>query len=448
MDALMLSRWQFAVTTSYHFLFVPLSIGIGLMVAIMETLYVVRKDDLYLRMAQFWAKFLLISVALGVVTGIVLEFQFGLNWARFSRYIGDIFGPPLAIESWAAFFLESVFIGVWVFGGKKISPKLHAFALWMVTLGAMLSAFWILTANAFMQEPVGYALRNGRIELVDFPAVVFNPQTILEFWHAVYACITTSAFFVIAVSAYHLLKKTTEAEFFRRSMRMAVFLGLVGIMGVVLSGHEMAKHVAFAQPMKLAASEAVWDKTTTGSESVFALIDERGKKNTLDIRIPYLLNFFIYMKPTGTVAGINDLQKEFEAKYGTGNYTPPLNLTYWSFHLMIMSGLLMMFILFWLMLATRKPLVFSPFMLKVLMGSAILPHISNITGWIMTEVGRQPWIVYTLMKTNEGLTENLNPAYALSSFILFVLVYTILIFIAASLTLRIIIAGPLESGNR
>ena len=219
------------------------------MVAIMETLYVVRKDELYFRMTQFLAKFLLISVALGVVTGIVLEFQFGLNWARLSRYVGDVFAPQLAIESWAAFFLESVFIGVWVFGAKRVSPKLHAFALWMVTLGAMLSAFWILTANAFMQEPAGYVLRNGRIELVDFPAVVFNPQTILEFWHTVFACVTTSAFFVIAVTAYHLLKKTADVEFFRRSIRMAVSLGLAGIVGAVLSGHGMAKHVAFAQPL-------------------------------------------------------------------------------------------------------------------------------------------------------------------------------------------------------
>ncbi|MBF0619101.1 MAG: cytochrome ubiquinol oxidase subunit I [Candidatus Omnitrophica bacterium] len=443
MDALMLARWQFAITTSYHFIFVPLSIGIGLLAAIMETLYIVKKDELYLRMARFWGKFLLISVALGVVTGIVLEFQFGLNWARFSRYVGDIFGPPLAIESWAAFFLESVFIGLWFYGWNKISAKLHLMCIWLVTLGAMLSAFWILTANAFMQAPVGYVLRNNRIELVDFPAVALNPQVQLEFWHTVFACIVTSAFFVIAVSAYHLLKKTAEFEFFRRSVLIASILGLAGIIVTMHVGHDMGVHVARTQPMKLAAAEAVWDTRTNGAESAFALIDEKARKNVLDVQIPQVLNYLIYSKAEGVVPGMNDLQKEFEGKFGAGNYIPPVTLTYWAFRAMVFSGIVMLVVLMWVLaISVHKKFDRSPLFFKALIASAVLPHISNICGWIVTEVGRQPWVVYTLMRTSDGVSLSVSAAAALVSLVTFVLIYTILIVIAGSLTLKLIVAGP------
>ncbi|MBF0569997.1 MAG: cytochrome ubiquinol oxidase subunit I [Candidatus Omnitrophica bacterium] len=443
MDPLLLSRWQFAVTTCYHFLFVPLSIGLGLLVAIMETLYLKKKDEQYLRMTKFWGQFFLISVAMGIVTGIVLEFQFGLNWARFSRYVGDIFGPPLAIESWVAFFLESVFIGVWLYGGKKLPLKLHVFSIWMVTLGAALSAFWIISANGFMQKPAGYVIRNGRIELVDFPAVVFNSQAHFMFWHTVSACLVTSAFFVIGVCAYHLLKKTAEQEFFKRSLRLAVVMGLTAMIAVIVLGHFMARSLVDHQPMKLAAAEAIWETRTNGNESLFAIIDEKGKTNRVDITVPWLLNVLVYDRLSGAVRGLNDIQKEYVTQYGPGDYIPPVTLTYWSFRLMIFSGLTMLFLLLVLaVLTARRARPVPSILLKVLLFTVALPHVANLTGWIVSEVGRQPWVVQGLLLTRDGLTQSLDPVIALSSLILFTLIYSVLAFIATSLIIRHIKSGP------
>ncbi len=443
MDPLVISRWQFAITTSYHFLFVPLSIGLGLFVAIMETLYMNKKREVYLRMTKFWGQFFLVSVAMGIVTGIVLEFQFGLNWARFSRYVGDVFGPPLAIESWVAFFLESVFIGVWLYGWKKLPVKLHVFSIWMVTLGAMLSAFWIISANGFMQEPVGYVLRNGRVELVDFPAVIFNPKAHFMFWHTVFACIVTSSFFVIGVCAWHGIRKTVELDFFRRSLRMAVVMGLAAMIAVILLGHFMAKNMAEHQPMKLAAAEAAWETRTDGRLSLFAIIDEASKVNQVDITVPWLLNVLVFDRFTGTIAGMNDIQKEHVLKYGPGDYIPPVTLTYWSFRLMIFSGIAMFFLLVILVVMTfRKQHLLPVWFLWMLLGSMGLPHIANITGWIVTEVGRQPWAVYGLLKTSAGSTLNLDAGTALSSLILYTLIYSLLAFIAGSLIIRQIKKGP------
>lgn len=443
MDPLILSRVQFAVTTCYHFLFVPLSIGVGLLLAIMETLYLRTNDKLYLRMTRYWAKFFLISVAMGVVTGIVLEFQFGLNWARFSRYVGDVFGPPLAIEAWAAFFLESVFIGIWLYGWNKLSPKLHLLCIWMVTLGAMLSAYWIITANGFMQEPSGYAVRNGRIELVDFFAVSFHPRALMLFFHAVFACITTSAFFVIGICALNFIRKTKEVEFFRRSLHLAAILGLVGILGVSGVGHRLGQRVAQKQPMKLAAMEAIWETQTDGSESLFAIIDEKGRRNTLDIKAPWVLNLLVFDKITGTIRGMKDLQKDFEAEFGPGKYIPPVTLTYWSFRIMVGSGMLMLFLLIYLVFCTtRRKFDFHPLFLWALVLAMVLPHAASLTGWIVTEVGRQPWVVQGLLLTRDGLTRNLDGSTALASLILFTLVYTVLSFIAVSLAVRFVKKGP------
>jgi cytochrome d ubiquinol oxidase subunit I len=427
----------------YHFLFVPMSIGLGLLVAIMETLYLIKKNDVYMRMTQFWGNFFLISVGMGVVTGIVLEFQFGLNWARFSRYVGDIFGPPLAIESWAAFFLESVFIGVWLYGWKKIPLKLHVFSIWMVTLGAMISAFWIIVANGFMQEPVGYVIRNGRVELVDFVAEILNPQAQFMFWHATLACIVTSAFFVIAVCAYHFLKNTKEAAFFKHSLRLAAITGIIGFIGVFIVGHFMARFMADHQPMKLAAAEAIWETRTNGAESLFAIIDEKNRVNKVDIAIPGLLNMLVFDSFTGTIKGMNDIEKEHIAKYGPGKYIPPVNITYWSFRMMVFSGMAMLLLLAIVLIATNNRASKLPgWFLKLLIPAMALPHIANLSGWVVTEVGRQPWLVYGLLKTSAGTSANLDGGTALSALILYTLIYTVLAFIATSLIINQIKKGP------
>jgi cytochrome d ubiquinol oxidase subunit I len=443
MDALMLSRWQFAVTSIYHFLFVPLSLGLALMMAVMETLYVVKKKDVYLRMVRFWSGFFLISVGMGIVTGITLEFQFGLNWARFSSYVGDVFGPPLAIESWAAFFLESVFIGVWIFGWRKLTPARHAFCLWMVAFGSMLSAFWIISANAFMQEPMGYRLNNGRVELVDFIAFLKNPQLYLMFWHVVFACIATAAFFVIGISAWQLLKKREGSEVYKRSMGMAAIFGLAGVAGVIFVGHFSAQHVARNQPMKLAAAEALWETKKGPGMVLFTVIDEKNRKNDLTLEIPYLLSLLVHDNITGTVKGMRDLQAEFSERYGPDNYIPPVTLVFWSFRVMVGSGFIMFGLLGFLVFSfvRKKAWHLHPLFLKAAVLAVPLPYIANTTGWMVTEVGRQPWLVYTLLKTPEGLSKDLPVIYVVWSLGAFILVYTLLLVLVLFLLARLVSRG-------
>ena len=244
MDPTILARTQFAITTVYHFFFVPLTLGLSIIVALMETLYVQTGNEVYKRMTKFWGKLFVINFAMGVVTGIVQEFQFGMNWSEYSRFVGDIFGAPLAIEALLAFFLESVFLGLWLFGWDKLSKRAHAATMWMVAIGSNISALWILIANSFMQEPVGYVIRNGRAEMDDFAAVIFNPNIWVQFPHVFTAGLTTAAFFVLGISAYHLAKKN-ETDLFKRSFQIAAIIGTMAIVLVGLGGH--SQHVGTAQ---------------------------------------------------------------------------------------------------------------------------------------------------------------------------------------------------------
>ena len=282
MDALILSRLQFAAATIFHFLFVPLTLGLSIMIAIMETRYARTGDEVYLKMTRFWGKLFLINFALGIVTGITLEFQFGTNWSRYSAFVGDIFGSLLAIEATAAFFLESTFIGIWIFGWKKLSPKAHATVMWFVAGASTLSALWILTANAWMQHPVGYVLRNGRAELESFTAVIFQEFAILEILHTLSAAYILSAFFVMGISAYHLLKKQ-HVDFFTRSFRIALTFGLIFSLFEVVEGHLHGSDLAVKQPAKLAAMESHWETTRQAPVYLFALPDAANEKNTLEI---------------------------------------------------------------------------------------------------------------------------------------------------------------------
>src|SRR5512139_2004440 len=258
MDVVTLSRWQFAITCMFHFIFVPLTLGLSIMTAWMETKYVTTGNELYKEMARFWGKLFLINFAVGVVTGITLEFQFGMNWAEYSRYVGDIFGAPLAIEATVAFFLESTFIGLWIFGWNRLPKKVHALSIWLVAIATNLSALWILLANGWMQKPVGYVLRNGRAEMVDFMALVTNSYGWSKFFHTVFSGYVVAAFFVMGVSAYHLLRKS-EVRLFKTSFRSAATLGLIASILVFVTGDFHAVEVAKVQPTKFAAMEAVWD---------------------------------------------------------------------------------------------------------------------------------------------------------------------------------------------
>lgn len=427
MDVLTLSRWQFAVTTIYHFFFVPLTLGLSILVAIMESKYVSSGDEMYKRMAKFWGRLFLINFAMGVVTGIVQEFQFGMNWAEYSRFMGDIFGVPLAIEALLAFYLESTFLGVWTFGWNKLSKKAHAATIWLVAIGSNLSALWILTANSFMQQPVGYKLEQGRVILTSFKQVIGNPNVWVQFPHVLTAGMTTAGFFVLAFSAYHLLKGTKETEFFRRSFKWGAVYGLIGVVLVIIIGHIQGQHLTRVQPTKMAAAEALWETENPASFSLFAIIDTKNQRNPVDIKIPGFLSFLVYNKFSGEVKGIKDLQKEFEAKYGPGNYIPPVKTCYWSFRLMVGLGFLMLLIaLIAIPYAKRDPANIPKGFLKLAVWSVFFPYLANTFGWMLTEFGRNPWIVYGLLKIKDGVSPNLAPGTVLFSLLMFAIVYGLL----------------------
>jgi cytochrome d ubiquinol oxidase subunit I len=424
MDALAVARLQFAITTVYHFFFVPLTVGLGILVALMETLYVLRGDEVYKRMTKFWGKLFVINFAMGVVTGIVMEFQFGMNWSEYARFVGDIFGVPLAIEALLAFFLESTFLGIWIFGWDRVPKGVHAAAIWLVAIGSVFSAFWILVANSFMQEPVGYVLSNGRAEMVDFGALVTSLHVWIQFPHVLFAGVTTAGFFVLGISAYHLVKKSRGQEVFRRSFQMAVVYALAGSVLVGLIGHTQGQYLHEVQPMKLAAAEALWNTEQPASFSIFTLGDLSGKKEVFSIRIPGVVSLLTCNNLTCEVKGINDLQAEFVQKYGPGDYVPFLPITYWSFRAMVGSGLLMILlagISLYLVLAGKMGQY--PKFMKLLLWAIPLPYLANSNGWLLAEVGRQPWVVYGLMKTADGVSQVVSPGTMLFSLLTFTLVY-------------------------
>lgn len=418
MDIVLLSRIQFAVTVIYHFLFVPLTIGLVILVAIMETLYARSHKEVYRKMANFWGKLFTINFALGVVTGITMEFQFGTNWSGYASYMGDIFGSPLAIEALFAFFLESAFMGLWLFGKDRISPKLRAFAMWMVALGTNISALWIITANGFMQHPVGYVLRNGRVELSDFMALTTNPYTWYMFFHTLLACYVVGSFFVMSISAYHLLRNS-QSDFFRRSFRMGLFLGLFATLAVAIVGHFQGVNTAQMQPAKAAAMEAVWQSGKDLPFSIIQIPDPAGGKNLVEaLQIPYLESFLYTNNPHGSVTGLDSIP---QADW------PNVPAVFWSFRLMVALGILM-FILAWLGLYfyRKKRLFTNNKYLKIMLYALPLPYIAINLGWTVSEMGRQPWIVYGLMKTQQAVSP-ISSGQVLFSLIGLVTFYSVLL---------------------
>ncbi len=442
MSALTLARLQFASTTVYHFFFVPLTLGLAVLVAVMETLYVRTNDQAYLRMTRFWGKLFLINFAMGVVTGIVQEFQFGMNWSEYSRFVGDVFGAPLAIEALLAFFLESTFLGVWIFGWKRLSKVQHAVVMWLVALGSNLSALWILIANSFMHEPVGYVLRNGRAEMVDFWALLKNGHVWVQFPHVFFSAMVTAAFFMIGISAYHLWKKSRDEVVWRRSFSIAAVVGVFALLGVIVGGHQQAKHMFYAQPMKMAAAEALWETEDPASFSVLTIADEKNRRDLFAVKIPRLLSLMLYSRLSGRVRGINELQREYETLYGPGNYTPPVTLCYWAFRLMVGAGMIMLLLAGVSTLQVlRRRFDFSPVFSKMLIWSIGLPYLANTVGWIFTEVGRQPWVVFGLMRVEDGLSPAVAAGWVLWSLLLFFLLYGALMVADVYLLRKFALAG-------
>jgi cytochrome bd ubiquinol oxidase subunit I len=441
-DLVLLSRLQFGLTSIYHFLFIPLTLGLSAFVAFMQTRYYQTRDEVFLRMTKFWGKLFLINVAIGVVTGLVNEFQFGMNWSEYSRFVGDIFGAPLALESLLAFFLESTFIGVWVFGEGKIPEKMHLAAIWLVAIGASFSALWILFANAWMQHPVGYILNpgTGRPQLVDFLAVVSNPKGWLFFSHTLTGGFATSSFFILGISAWHLARRQ-HVEVFRRSLGMAALVGLVTSSLIFFTGHAQGQYMYETQPMKFAAIEADWETSKPASFSILTIGDLTGKREVWSLRIPYFLSFLACNNFTCEVRGVNDLQAEYEAKYGPGDYIPLMVVTYWSFRIMMTMGLLMILSSLLLLLALRRPIE-NAWWLRWMPWIIALPYIANICGWVLTEMGRQPWIVQGLLKVEDGASPNLAPWQVAVSLGTYALLYGALAVTMFFLTRKYAMAGP------
>ncbi|MGD0372312.1 MAG: cytochrome ubiquinol oxidase subunit I [Candidatus Dormibacteria bacterium] len=432
-----LARWQFAIVTVFHFFFVPMTIGLGVLVAVMQTLALVRKDETWDRLSRFFGRIFLISLAVGVVTGIVLEFQFGLNWSAYSVFVGNIFGAPLAIEGLLAFFLESTFIGLWVFGRERLSPRLHLATIWMVSVGTILSAFFILAANAWMQHPVGYTVEDGQAVLTNFGAVLGNSTLWASFVHTVVAAIATGGALTLGISIWrvHRASDDVERDAFRRAARFTCAVVLVAVILVAVSGDLQARLMDVQQPMKMAAAEALYNTQNGASFSLLTIGNLSGQP-IFQIRVPHLLSLIADLSWNGQVLGINQMQAVETARYGSGNYTPILWLTYWSFRAMVGAGVLMILLGAWgVWLGWRKRLVQSRWFRRAALAGIALPIIANASGWIFTEAGRQPWIVYGLMQTAKGVS-TVSAADVGGTTAAFVLVYSILAVLAAVLVVR------------
>jgi cytochrome d ubiquinol oxidase subunit I len=445
LDPLLLSRWQFGLTTLYHFLFVPLTIGMVVLVALLQTAWVRTGKLKYLHLTRLFGKMFLINFAMGVVTGIVQEFQFGMNWSDYSRFVGDVFGAPLAMEGLLAFFLEATFIGLWIFGWDKLSPKLHLVTIWMTAFSVVLSSYFILAANAFMQNPQGYVLNEerGRAELVDIWAVLFNPVALTQFPHTIFASLMFAGAVIVATAAYHLSRNRHELTM-KTALRFGAITNLVGFGGVGLTGDQLGIVMVNTQPMKMAAAEALYETTANASFSIFSWGTPDGSAEIFSIRIPNLLSFLSTHTPDGVVEGINNLQAQYTAEFGPGDYSPTVWITYWAFRWMIGFGALAALVSVVGLWLTRKNATteVKPWAWKVAIWSAPLPLLSILVGWIFTEMGRQPWIVFGLMKTADGVSPNVTGLSVLISLVVFTLIYGALAVVEFRLIKKAAITGP------
>ncbi|MFJ8262548.1 cytochrome ubiquinol oxidase subunit I [Rummeliibacillus sp. NPDC094406] len=444
MEILDLARIQYAITTIFHFFFVPVSISMIFFVAIFETMYVWKKKKIYLDMALFWGKIFLLSFAIGVVTGILQEFQFGMNWSEYSRFMGDVFGAPLAVEALLAFFMESTFIGIWMFGRNKLPKWVIALSAWLVALGTMLSALWILAANSFMQEPVGFKIENGKAVLTDFMALLTNPQLLVEFPHTIFGALATGGFIIGGISAYNLLKKR-NTEFFKKSFNYSMVVACIAGFGIMFSGHDQAQHLMESQPMKMAASEALWnDSGDPAAWTLLADIDTKNKENKWEVNIPYLLSYLAYSEFDGSVEGMKTLQAKYEKLYGDNvNYIPPVKTVFWSFRIMAgFGGLMVLLSLLGLWFANRGTIANQKWFLRLMIGAIAVPFIANTTGWIMTEIGRQPWTVFGYYTTAQSVSPNVSKGQLLFSTISFSSAYVILAVVMIMMVVRVAKQGP------
>ena len=443
MSTLDAARWQFGITTVYHFLFVPLTIGLSLLVAGMQTAWHRTGKESWLRATKFFGKLFLINFAMGVVTGIVQEFQFGMNWSDYSRFVGDVFGAPLAIEGLVAFFLESTFLGLWIFGWDRLPRRVHLACIWVAAIGTVLSAYFILAANSWMQHPVGFRINpeTDRAELVDFAAVLTQNTVVVTFVHTITAAVVVGGAAVLGISAWFLARRHEES-LFRPTLRLGAWVVIVATVGVMISGDTQAKVMTQQQPMKIAAAEALYTTSTPAPFSLFTIGTLDGQEPIYSLDVPGLLSFLATGSFDGTVQGVNDLQAQETAQFGPGNYRPYIPVTYWAFRFMIGFGILSFLVAVAALWFTRRSRAPSPWFARIALLSMAFPLLATSFGWIFTEMGRQPWVVYGRLRTADGVSPSVGLGSVLTSLIVFTLLYGGLAVIEGWLLVRTVKAGP------
>lgn len=437
METEILARIQFAFTIAFHYIYPPLSIGLGVILVIMEGLYLRTKNKLYETMTRFWVRVFALTFALGVATGIVMEFEFGTNWATYSRFVGDVFGSALAAEGIFAFFLESGFLAVLVFGWNKVSPRVHFLSTIMVSLGSMLSAVWIVVANSWQQTPAGYHVVGegifARAEITDFWAMVFNPSSMTRLAHVLSGAWLAGAFLVISVSAFYLLKQR-HMDFAKASMKIALGVALAASLFQLITGHDSAKIIAEHQPAKLAAFEGHYDASAPAPLYLFGWVNEKEERVDVGVAIPGMLSWLLYGDSQAPVTGLRAFAPQDR---------PPVNIVFQLYHLMVAIGFSLIGVSVLAVFLLWKGLLFkSSWMLKILVPSVLLPQIANQAGWFGAEIGRQPWIVYNLLRTSDGLSKAVAAEQILFSLILFSLIYALLLILFLYLLDQKIRHGP------
>jgi len=450
-DALTLARWQFATTTLYHFIFVPLTLGLAPVIAYMQTKWYRTRDESWLRLTKFFGTLLLINFAIGAATGLLQEFQFGMNWSSYSQFVGDLFGSTLALEGLIAFMLESTFIGIWVFGWGRLSERMHLASIWLVVAGTWLSTTFILMANSWMQNPVGYSIdkATGQARMVNLWDVLTNPIAIWAVAHTLLASLMVASFLLLGVACWHILKGR-NVELFRPVLKLSLYMAIPISTLTLLVGSEFGVALTGPQPMKIAAAEALWNSEQPASFSLFQIggfsVDDQKPSFSLDI--PYLLSFLATNTFTGKVEGMNQVQASEQAKYGPGNYIPDVKLAYWAMRGMAYIGSLSATIallggfLYW-----RGTLEKSRWFLKVAVAGISLPFITALIGWVFTETARQPWVAYGVLKTADGLSQSVSPGEIIASLTAFMLLYIGIGVTAFVLLRRYAILDPPQVGG-
>jgi len=434
-----LARWQFAITSIYHFLFVPVTIGLAFLVALLQTTWYKNGDPVTLRLTRFFGSLLVINVAIGVVTGLVQEFEFGMNWSNYSREVGNIFGGPLAMEGLLAFFLESTFLGVWIFGWGRLSKKVHLACIWAVSAGTAISAAFIMAANSWMQNPVGYVINpvTKQPQLNDIFAIFTNPVFLWSYVHVLLASLITASLVMLSVSAWQLRRRQNAA--FVKPARLAVIVLIPAIILSMFIGSELGVVEGKYQPMKIAAAEAQWN--TCDSHCSFSLFQVGGGRNdetpTQIIEVPSLLSILATNSINGEVQGLNQLQAQYVKEYGPGNYIPNVFIQYWSMRVMAYLALAVLLLGLWAAwLLRRKTLEKSKAFLFIATWAVALPFLINTAGWLLAENGRQPWIVQGLMKTAAGVSPSVSAYEIWISLCIFVLIFAVFAVVDGFLMVR------------